>query len=293
MKAYLDILREVFETGELDDNRTDTKAYRIPGAMFKHDMRTGFPLLTTKKINPQTVFTELEFFIKGLTDKQWLKEKKCNIWNEWCNPKKVAYANDEDAKQKMADENDLGRVYGAQWTGWLKYTVSGVDNRFGALYSVSKINQLQNAIDTLKTNPKSRRNIVTAWNPAELDQMALPPCHFQFQLISNGEYVDLHWSQRSVDTFLGLPFNIASYALLLELIAKQVGMTPRYLIGHLADVHLYENHVEQSKLQLSRESFNLPKIVLPAISNIFEWNSTDWQLVDYQHHAFIKAPIAV
>jgi thymidylate synthase len=293
MKAYSDILNEVLTTGELDDNRTDTKAYRIPGAMFKHDMRTGFPLLTTKKINPQTVFTELEFFIKGLSDKQWLKDRGCNIWNEWCNPKKVPYGNDEDTKQKMVEENDLGRCYGVQWVSWLKYTCTGYDSRFGPLYSVESINQLKNAIETLKKNPTSRRNIVTAWNPAELDQMALPPCHKDFQFFSNGDWVDLHWSQRSVDTFLGLPFNIASYGLLLELVAKHVGMTPRYLIGHLGDVHLYENHVEQAKLQLSRETLLLPKLILPDNIDIFTWESNQFQVVDYQHHAFIKAPIAV
>jgi len=316
MKAYTDILNEVLETGELDDNRTDTKAFRIPGAMFKHDMRTGFPLLTTKKINPQTVFTELEFFIKGLTDKQWLKDRGCNIWNSWCNPEKVPYANDEETKCKMSDENDLGQIYGYQWTNWEQYVISGCYSTkgYGAqgcqgsssqgcqgyhgtptipLYSVKIINQLKNAIDILKTNPQSRRNIVTAWNPASLHKMALVPCHFQFQLLSNGQWLDLHWSQRSVDTFLGLPFNIASYGLLLELIAKHVGMTPRYLIGHLADVHLYENHLNQARLQLLREPFPLPKIVLPDNVNLFEWEATQFQLVDYQHHAFIKAPISV
>ena len=155
------------------------------------------------------------------------------------------------------------------------------------------INQLQTAIDKLKTNPFDRHMIVTAWNPSILHKQALPPCHFQFQFISNGHYLDLHWSQRSVDTFLGLPFNIASYALLLALVAKHVGMTPRYLIGHLADVHLYENHVEQAKLQLSRVERELPKLILPDVVDVFTWEATQFKIDGYDPHPFIKAPIAV
>jgi thymidylate synthase len=539
MKPYHDILEDVLNNGTLTGNRTETAAYRMTGAMFKHDMRTGFPLLTTKKINPRTVFAELEFFIKGLTDKKWLQERNCNIWNSWANPEKVQYSHDPDIQQKMMDESDLGEIYGYVWnhwdinedvisiepkqfegsleptyplfplqpehdtifkgqifdsinygkyvvlsesksiagkqyfniqfmlTGYIKHnvrmdvitkgnvkdiyypkvhnvgwignvdTAKGLNKKlyktwshmldrcfnvkckeyplyggngitvdyrwrsfenfvtdvkylpgwvakqrnwdnyqldkdyFGSnvysvntcacistshniLYRTSKpfraitpngdskvyisitkcandydlshskisavlhgkrdhhkqfkfeyinsdklwryrlpVNQLHNAIHTLKTNPTDRRNITLAWNPAVMHKQALPPCHFGFQITSDGEYVDLTWFQRSVDTFLGLPFNIASYGMLLELIARTVGMKARYLVGQLVDVHIYENHIEQVNLQLSRDPYKLPILKLPDDVNIFDWEYDQYELIGYEHHPFIKAPIAV
>jgi len=298
MKAYHDILKQVLAEGNTSGNRTDTGAIKTTGAMFKHNMQDGFPLLTTKKINPNTVFAELEFFIKGNKSKQWLKDRKCNIWNDWCNPEKVPYGHDDETKAKMTEEDDLGRVYGVQWRDWGGHSTKtseklGEDTWKYTFNDIPGIDQLKNTIETLKTNPNDRRNIVMAWNPAELDQMALPPCHFGFQITSDGEYVDLTWFQRSVDTFLGLPFNIASYGMLLELIAKTVGMKARYLVGQLVDVHIYVNHIDQVNEQLSRTEKKLPTLVLPDDIDIFDWEYNQYEMLDYDPHPFIKAPIAV
>lgn len=281
MKEYLDILQQVLDEGERKPNRTGIDTFSLSGAMFRHDMRKGFPLLTTKRMPPKTIFAELEGFIKGITDKTWYQKRGCNIWNEWCNPTIVPYGNDEATKARMAAEPDLGPIYGYQWRN---FNGSGVD-------------QLKNALETLKHNPTDRRMIISAWNPIQLSEMALPPCHFCFHLLSDGKFLDLCWSQRSVDTFLGLPFNIASYAMLLTLIAKEVHMIPRYLVGHLDDVHIYENHLEQVREQLSRKPFELPTIeILNSDGNdwsIFDWEYTDFNLINYQHHPTIKAPVAV
>lgn len=527
MKAYHDILRQVLEEGVISDDRTGTGTMRTTGAMFKHNMQDGFPLVTTKKVNPNTVFSELEFFIKGLTDKQWLKDRKCNIWNSWSYKDGRMLSYDKQIQSIYERKsNDLGVLYGFNWrhyggdkqnhypnanipyntlkkpinddihssknygdfvilnddnksevsiqfieTGYemsssnsnlirgqvkdpyfkkyfgvacigeynktnlyhthLKsiwcnmisrcYNVSDKDyNRYGAngiyvsndwlifanfqddvsklpnwdlkkssldeytldkdvngghSYSIHNcmwldkktqssnkidtihfdvitpngdvlknitsltdfcnkngldvsdansrlngkykytiqgfdfinprrpfkdkfkmrpgIDQLKNAIEILKTNPTNRRIIVTAWNPVELDNMALPPCHHTLQFTSDGDYLDLTWFQRSVDTFLGLPFNIASYGMLLELVAATVGMKARYLVGQLVDVHIYTNHFTQVKTQLSREPKALPKLVLPENLDIFTWEYQQYQLVGYDPHPFIKAPIAV
>lgn len=298
MKAYHDILNQVLDEGVISEDRTGVGTTRTTGAMFKHNMQDGFPLMTTKKINPKTVFAELEFFIKGLKSKEWLKERKCNIWNDWCNPKKVSYGNDEESKSMMAAEDDLGRVYGVQWRDW--GGKSEIENKQITestwqynITDIPGIDQLANAIDKLKTNPTDRRNIVMAWNPSEIEEMALPPCHFGFQFTSDGHYLDLTWFQRSVDTFLGLPFNIASYGMLLELVAKTVGMKPRYLVGQLVDVHIYVNHFEQVNLQLSRKVKTLPKLILPDNLDIFKWEYDQFELIGYDPDPFIKAPIAV
>lgn len=282
MKEYLDILKDVRENGTYKSNRTGVGTFSISGAMFKFDMRNGeFPLLTTKKMPPKCIFAELEGFIKGITDKSWYQERRCRIWDEWCNPMKVPYANDEETKLKMKDEPDLGVIYGYQW------------NNFNG----SGTNQLKNAVNTLMTNPTDRRMLVMAWNPCQLDQMALPPCHFGFHLISDGRYLDLAWYQRSVDTFLGLPFNIASYAMLLRLIAYQTKLTPRFLIGHLDDVHIYENHLKQVDLQLSRTPSDLPALKLSNCDadnwTIWDWNYTDFALLGYNPQDKIEAPVAV
>lgn len=280
MKEYLRILRNVRENGTLKHNRTGIDTYSITGEIFKFDMSKGeFPLLTTKKMPPKCIFAELEGFIKGITSKQWYKDRKCEIWSEWANPRKVPYGNDAETKARMAAEDDLGLIYGYQWSNF---------NGYG-------INQLDNAIKTLKTNPTDRRMIVMAWNPCQLDQMALPPCHFGFHLLSDGEYLDLCWFQRSVDTFLGLPFNIASYAMLLKLIARETGLKERMLVGHLDDVHLYANQIEQADVQLSRDPFPLPKMIIPEgeDNSIYSWEYTNFELVDYQCHGKLIAEVAV
>lgn len=292
MYKYLNILTKILENGKLKDNRTGIKTLSISGAMFEHNMSDGFPLLTTKKMGLKNITAELEFFIKGKTNKKWLQERNCHIWDEWANPVVVAKKVEEIEKKEnrkltrdeilkiQFEEDDLGPVYGAIWRDW---------NQDGA------IDQLKNAIETLKTNPFDRRMIVSAWNPNFLHLQALPPCHYGFQLLSDGEYVDLLWNQRSVDTFLGLPYNIASYGMLLLLIAKETNLKPGKLIGFLADVHIYMNHMEQVKTQLQRTPYPLPKVTIPddTWKGIFEWEYTHFILEDYQCHPKLTGEVAI
>lgn len=288
MKQYLEIVQRILETGILKKNRTGTDAYAIAGAMFEHDMSKGFPLLTTKSVPFRLVASELEFFIKGITDKKWLIERNNHIWDEWCTPLKVPYAHDPETKERMKEEKDLGPVYGWQW------------RNFGAKYeSYDKpptgegIDQLKKLVVMLKDNPSDRRMIVTAWNPVDLEKMALPACHYGFQVtVINGK-LNLMWNQRSVDVALGLPFNIASYALLLHLLAKEAGLEEGRLIGFLADTHIYINHVEGMKEQLNRTTFKLPRITTENFTSIFEWKYTDSKIKDYEHHPRIKFDVAV
>jgi thymidylate synthase len=285
MKSYLDILQKILDEGTLKPNRTGVDTISITGYMFEHDMQTGFPLLTTKKMGLKSVSAELEFFIKGLSDKRWLQERGCHIWDAWCNPSAVPYGTDEETKSKMARENELGRIYGVQWRDW-----RGCD-----FFDITHTDQLKNVVDKLKSNPLDRRMIVSAWQPAELGQMALPPCHYAWQVLSDGEYIDLLYNQRSCDTFLGVGYNIASYALLLLLLAKESNLIPRKLIAFMADVHIYVNHIAQVKLQLSRNPYTLPIVIIPDENwkGIFEWKYNDFVLQNYQCHDVIKAPVAV
>lgn len=289
MQQYLDLLSRVQKEGKRKKTRTGIDAYSITGAMFEHDMTKGFPLLTTKKMGLKNIATELVFFNRGLSDKSWLQERGCHIWDEWANPQVVPYSTDPAVQQRMKQEPDLGRIYGVQWRDWR-----------GAGHN-AHVDQLANAIDTLRKDPSSRRIIVSAWNPAELGQMALPPCHYSFQLLSDGETLDLLWNQRSVDTPLGLPYNIASYALQLRLIAAAVGMAPGKLIGFLADVHIYENQMEGVEEQLSRKPLALPMLGLalplpgsPQNSfDFFGWEPGDFVLRGYEPYPAIRFPIAV
>lgn len=291
---YFNIIDQIMEENEgFCDNRTATQTIKTSGASIRHDMRTGFPILTTKKINPQTSFTETEFFIKGLNDKQWLKDRNCKIWNQWANPRKVPYGQDEATLKAMAEENDLGRIYGVQWRDWGGNREITTSDTSININWAEGIDQLKNVHDKLLQDPNDRRMIVMAWNPSELDQMALPPCHFGFQFTSNGQYLDLCFFMRSVDTFLGMPFNITSYAMILELMAKTVGMYPRFLTGFFVDTHLYVNHLDQIEIQRKREPYPLPKLILPDDVNIFDWEATQWELVNYQHHPFLKGEVAV
>lgn len=287
MKQYKALVQKILDEGMLKQNRTGIDTLSISGFMFEHNMADGFPLLTTKKMGLKTIATELEFFIKGYSDKRWLQDRNCHIWDSWCDPKIVPYSNDEQTKLKMRAESSLGRVYGVQWRNWRKLKYGGPMG-----LSIEHIDQLKNSIETLKKDPTSRRNIVMAWNPSELDQMALPPCHFMFQLISDGITVDLLWSQRSVDVPLGLPFNIASYALLLEAICNEVVLIPGKLIGFLADCHIYVNQIDLIKEQMEREEFKLPTLKLPF--GVFDFDSTSISsyLKDYNCHPAIKFPEA-
>ncbi len=290
MKAYLDIVRTVLEKGQRKQNRTGTDTLAIAGAMFEHDMNKGFPLLTTKKMPFKSIATELEFFIKGLTDKQWLIDHNNHIWDEWANPAKAPYGHDEDSKKRMRDERDLGPIYGFQWRHFNAAYAS-----YDTDYAGQGVDQLKNIVETLKKNPNDRRLIVNAWNPSMMKEMALPPCHYAFQVtVINGE-LNLLWNQRSVDTMLGLPFNIASYALLLHLIAKEAGLKPGRLIGFLADTHIYVNHVDGAKEQLARNpaAYPLPKLETNNFTSIFDWKAEDTAVVGYQSYPKIAFEIAV
>jgi thymidylate synthase len=288
MKSYLDIVRHVLEHGERKQNRTGVDALTVAGVMFEHDMAHGYPLLTTKKVPFKTMRVELEFFIKGLTDKQWLQDRRCMIWNEWANPKKAPYGHDEESKKRMMEERDLGPVYGFQWRHFdAPYHDHDSD------YTNQGIDQLKNVVDQLKTNPNDRRMIVMAWNPKALPEQALPPCHYGFQVtVINGK-LNLLWNQRSVDTMLGLPFNIASYALLLHLLAKEAGLQEGKLIGFLADTHIYVNHIDGAKEQLAREPRPLPRIKTDPFTSIFDWIGDHTTLEGYEPHEKIDFPIAV
>lgn len=307
MKQYLNLLNKVKNEGVRKKTRTGIDAFSISGAMFEHDMKEGFPLLTTKKMGVKTIFAELEFFIKGIHSKKWLQERNCHIWDEWCDPRIVPYANDEATKQKMLQEDELGRIYGVQWNSfgagktWDYYDPHVEENETRMMFTLKEnkgINQLKKVIETLKTNPTDRRMIVMAWNPLELHTQALPPCHYGFQLLSDGEYVDLLWNMRSWDISLGGGYNIASYAMLLQLICAQVNMKPRKLICFAADVHIYENQLKGINEQLIRTPFDLPTIDI--IKNkqdnewtIWDWNYLDFKLNNYKCHPKIELPLAV
>jgi thymidylate synthase len=288
MKAYLDIVNKILSHGQRKTNRTGTDALTIAGAMFEHDMAEGFPLLTTKKVPFRLVASELEFFIRGITDKEWLRERNNHIWDEWCSPDAVPYGNDGPTKSKMMNERELGPVYGWQW------------RNFGAKYMAHNkkseeqgVDQLQKIVDTLKTDPDNRRMIVSAWNPLDLGRMALPPCHYAFQITVIDGKVNLLWNQRSVDTALGLPFNIASYALLLHLLAKESSLGEGRLIGFLGDVHIYVNHVDALREQCVRSPKSLPQIKTPVFTSIFDWHYGDSIIEGYDPHPAIKFEIAV
>jgi thymidylate synthase len=290
MKQYLDIVKKILETGELTPNRTGIDAYRIAGAIFQHDLRNGFPLLTTKKVPYRLVASELEFFIKGITDKQWLQERNNHIWDEWCTPLKVAYAHDEETKNKMLAERDLGTIYGWEWRHFgAQYKTYDTD------YAGQGVDQLKKLVETLKNDPDSRRMLVLAWNPLDIDKAVPPYCHYGFQVTVINGRLNLFWNQRSVDVALGLPFNIASYATLLHLLAKEANLKEGLLTGFLADTHIYKNHEEGMREQLARDpdKYPLPKIETKNFKSIFDWQYTDTEVIGYESYPGIKFQIAV
>lgn len=290
MKAYHDIVQHILENGVRKNNRTGVDAITVAGRMFEHDMSTGFPLLTTKKVPLRLIATELEFFIKGITDKQWLMDRNNHIWDEWANPKKAPYGHDEESKKKMAAERDLGPIYGFQWRHF-NAPYKGYD----ADCAGQGVDQLANVVAMLKKNPQDRRMIVSAWNPQQFHEMGLPPCHYAFQVTVIDNKLNLLWNQRSVDTMLGLPFNIASYALLLHLLAKESGLGEGKLVGFLADTHIYINHIDGAKEQLSRDvnKYPLPHLETKNFSSIFDWKSEDTELVGYESYPRIPFEIAI
>lgn len=290
MQAYLEIVKNILENGKLKGTRQGPDAYAIAGAMFEHDMEKGYPLLTTKKVPFRLIATELEFFIKGITDKQWLLDRNNHIWDEWASPKKAPYGHDAESKKRMLEERDLGPIYGFQWRHFnAEYKDYDTD------YTGHGVDQLKKVIETLKTNPNDRRMIVNAWNPSMLSEMALPPCHYSYQITVIDGRLNLLWNQRSVDIMLGLPFNIASYALLLHLLAKETGLKEGKLVGFLADVHLFVNHVEGAKEQLSRDpnTYPLPTLQIENFTSIFDWKAEDATIVNYQSYPKIPFEIAI
>ena len=287
---YLQILKDLISsTDNKYANRTGVDTYKIPPRMIQHDMSLGFPIMTTKFVAWKTLRVELEGFIKGITSKSWFQDRGCKIWDEWCNPQQIPYSTDSKVQELMAAEDDLGPcIYGGGWRNFHDPAVINIMSDSG-----QHIDQLKNIVQTLKSNPQDRRMICLAWNPLGLKHAALPACHTMWQVTVRGNKLDLTWTQRSVDTFLGLPFNIASYGLLLHLLAKESGLEPGILSGSLCDLHLYENHIDQAKEQLSRTPYDLPEIQTNVFDNIFDW---EWQtsvLHTYKYHPSIKAPVAV
>lgn len=264
MKEYLSLLGHIMESGVLKSDRTGTGTKSVFGYQMRFDLQKGFPLLTTKKVHLKSIIYELLWFIKGDTNIKYLNDHGVTIWDEWA---------DEDG--------NLGPVYGSQWRSW-----KGADGKV--------TDQLSSLIEGIKKNPDSRRHIISAWNPAEVDKMALPPCHAMFQFyVANGR-LSCQLYQRSADVFLGVPFNIASYALLTMMVAQVCGLNPGEFIHTFGDAHIYTNHFDQVNLQLSRDTRQLPVMKLnPAIESIFDFKFEDFILEGYDPHPGIKAPIAV
>jgi thymidylate synthase len=305
-KQYTDLLQDILENGVTKETRNGG-TLSVFGRQIRHNMKDGFPVLTTKKMAFKTMVTELLWFLRGDTNIKFLVDNGCHIWTgdaykNYINKTNEYKGNLPDTidefinKIKIDDEfakkwGELGPVYGKQWRSW---SAGVLEDKHG----LGNIDQIQNLINDLKTNPDSRRMMVNCWNVGELDQMVLPPCHYGFQCyVREGKYLSLMWNQRSVDTFLGLPFNIASYGLLLTILAKEVNMVPDQLIGNLGDTHLYLNHLEQAKEQIGREPFELPTLnQFPTYEgsrpSIESYVVSDFTLKDYQSHETIKAPLS-
>ncbi len=264
MRQYLDLLEDILENGSLKSDRTGTGTYSLFGNQLRFDLSEGFPLLTTKKLHLKSIIYELLWFLKGDTNVKYLQEHGVRIWNEW------------------ADENgDLGPVYGKQWRSWEKVDGTTVD-------------QIKRAVDILRNNPDSRRIIVNAWNVGELEEMALTPCHCLFQFYVADGKLSCQLYQRSADVFLGVPFNIASYALLTMMMAQVCDLKPGTFVLTFGDVHLYTNHVEQARLQITREPRKRPRMQInPNVKEIDDFTYEDFELFDYDPHPHIKATVAV
>jgi len=288
MMSYLHSLRDILNLGYHKSNRTGIDTISYFGMQFRYNMEEGFPILTTKKINFDAVKGELLGFIQGFDSAAQFRDMGVNIWNANANENKDWLDN-----PNRLGEDDLGRIYGVQWREWRvpQFKRDGSFNRNGQR---SWLDQLATAINQIRETPESRRIIVSAWNPAELDMMALPPCHMMFQLNVRGEYLDLQMYQRSCDFFLGVPFNISSYALLLHMIAQVTNLKAGEFIHTLGDAHIYENHLTQVVLQMGRDPFPLPKLWLnPRIREIDDFELDDIKIENYQHHPFIKAEMAI
>ena len=264
MKQYLDLLQYVLDHGTEREDRTGTGTVGVFGYQMRFDLGEGFPLLTTKKLHLRSIIYELLWFLRGETNIQYLHDHKVSIWDEW------------------ADENgDLGPVYGSQWRSWPDGNGGGID-------------QIANVVNQIKTNPYSRRLMVTAWNPAEIEQMALPPCHCLFQFYVDNGRLSCQLYQRSADIFLGVPFNIASYALLTMMMAQVCGLQPGEFVHTFGDAHIYKNHLDQVRLQLTREPRQLPRMLInPERKDIFSFEYEDFTLEGYDPHPHIKGEVSV
>jgi len=290
MKKYLEIVNKIICDGISKNDRTGTGTRSVAGCFFEHDMSEGFPLLTTKRVPFNLVASELEFFIKGFTDKRWLQERNNHIWDEWCSPNIVPYGHSKETKKAMFNERDLGPLYGWQWRHYNGRYIDFSCNEYDGLGGVD---QLKNMVRDIKNHPDDRGMLVVAWNPQMNHAMALRPCHWAFQVTVGGGLLNLMWNQRSVDAFLGLPFNIASYGLLLNLLCLETGYAAGRLVGFLGDTHIYNTHTEQVKTQLSRVPTELPFIKTDKFTSIFDWVYTDTEVIGYKHQPGIKAPIAI
>lgn len=263
MNTYLNFLSRILKEGEDRPDRTKTGVRSLFGLQMKFDLSQGFPLITTKKIHLKSVIHELLWFLKGDTNVHYLQENKVRIWNEWADEK-----------------GDLGRIYGAQWRSWK--TPSG-----------KSIDQITKVIEQIKANPFSRRHLVVAYNPGELDQMALPPCHCFFQFYVSKDRLSCQLYQRSADAFLGVPFNIASYSLLTLMMSQVCSLKPGFFIHTFGDAHIYHNHMEQVRLQLTRKPFSLPTMEIQPEKDIFKYKYENFNLKNYQHHPPIKGKVSV
>ncbi len=264
MQQYTDLLKHVLENGTKKEDRTGTGTTSVFGYQMRFDLADGFPVITTKKLHLKSIIHELLWFLKGSTNVKYLQENGVRIWNEWA---------DEDG--------ELGPIYGYQWRSWPDYKGGNID-------------QITQVIESIKNNPNSRRHIVSAWNVGAIDDMNLPPCHILFQFYVADGKLSCQLYQRSADIFLGVPFNIASYALLLQMIAQVTGLEAGTFVHTLGDAHIYLNHIEQSKLQISRTPYKLPTMKInPDVKNIFDFKYEDFDLVGYEAHPHIKGAISV
>lgn len=279
MKQYLELVSEVLEKGERREDRTGTGTISLFGMQKRYDLREGFPLVTTKKVKYDAIVRELLWFLRGSTNIHDDLTQHTPIWDAWADEK-----------------GELGPIYGYQWRKWEKYTPVQRASRHGAEDTVpcrkTHIDQIQNAIDLIKQNPESRRIIVSAWNVADIDLMAIPPCHTLFQFYVAGKRLDCQLYQRSADIALGVPYNIASYATLLTMVAQECGLEPGFFIHTLGDAHIYLNHIEGLQEQLKRKPYTLPTLKI-AKKAFWEIRFEDFELTGYKHHPFIKFPIAV
>lgn len=283
---YLGIIKDILDNGTLKGNRTGIRAITLPFLNIRYDMANGFPILTTKKMGIKNIATELEGFIQGITSKKWYQDRDCHIWDEWANPEQVrkrlmkrhGYKLHDDVEWKatQAEEDDLGPIYGYQWRNF-NYCYDEDDG--GTLTSYD---QLKSIVDTLHKNPNDRRMVCSAWNPQQMDMMALPPCHVLWNVVVVEDTIHLGWHQRSCDSGYGIPYNIASYGLLLELLAKESGLKPGILHATFADCHIYENQVDGLREQLTREPKPAPSLSIDNWDGIFNWKATDIRLNNYE-----------